>query len=536
MRLTYQTAQSSRFYGRSLQNAPESASASTPSPVGGWDAGLNPLASMPPDHAVQLINFFPQPGYVELRRGHLIHCDLGTALPVESLMGYMGADTTKDILIAASNGKLFNATDPTPSTLGTGYGSDRWQFTNFAGTGGSFTWMCNGEDDPQFWDGSTLTVTTLTGSGFTPSDIINVQVYRQRIWGVLKNSTKAVYLDVDSVDGPAHVFDVGNDFLNGGYLIAIGVWSTDATDGPQEFIAFVSSQGDVAIYIIQDPTIPEGIAYRGRAEISQPVGYRCLCKIGADLGIITLDGALPLSQILAYDKAALIGASITKNIRSAITESMREAKNNFGWQLHSYPRNTMAILNVPLTENDGQEQYVMNTITGAWGRFQGQYANCWEVFQDLAYFGDNDGVVRLADVSGGDENQTLIADMQPAFNYYGDRGREKNWTTIRPNVTISSTFPIAPQMGVNVDFGTQAMLAPINFSSANVVPLWDFALWDQATWPGNVTPLNWATVNALGYCSSIRITVNLPWSPDLIAPQDLRVNSFDVLLNGGGFV
>lgn len=536
MRLTYQSAQSSRFYGKTLGVAPPTQSASTPSPIGGWDA-ISPLASMPPQNAVKLINWFPQPGWVELRRGHLIWCDTGTGTPVESLMGYMGSDTAQDILMAATGGKIFDVTGSTAVQLGTGYTSNRWQFTNFAGTGGSFTWMCNGADAPQFWDGTTMTVTTLTGSGFTPSDIINVQVYRQRIWGVLKNSTKAVYLDLDSVDGPAHVFDVGNDFINGGYLIAIGVWSTDATDGPQEFIAFLSSQGDVAIYIIQDPSIPEGIAYRGRAEISQPVGYRCLCKIGSDLGVITLDGVLPLSQVVAYDKAALIGASITKNIRQAITDAMRTSRDNFGWQLHSYPRNTMAILNVPLTENSGQEQYVMNTITGAWGRFQGQYANVWEVFLDHPYFGDNLGVVRLADASGGDENQTLTADMQPAFNYYNDRGREKNWTTIRPNVTISSTFPIAPQMGMHVDFSDMAQLAPINFSAGGPpIPLWDIALWDSAVWTGDVTPLNWATVNALGYCASIGITVTLPWDPNLITPQTLKINSFDVLYSSGGYI
>ncbi len=520
---------------RGMPAANTSMSASVSAPVGGWDA-INPLAAMPPENAVQLINFFPQPGYVELRRGHLIHCDTGTGLPVETVMGCMGQDSADDTLIAASDGTLFNVTDETPTTIDTGFDSDRWQFTNFAGTGGSYLWMCNGVDDPQYWDGSTLTATTLTGSGFTPSDIINVQVYRQRIWGVIKDSTKAVYLPLDSVTGACGVFDVGNDFINGGYLQAIGVWSTDATDGPQEFIAFISSQGDAAIYIISDPTIAEGIAYRGRAEISQPVGWRCLCKIGSDLGIITLDGVLPLSQIVAYDKAALIGASITKNIRQAITESMRLAKNNFGWQLHSYPRNTMAILNVPLIEGDGQEQYVMNTITGAWGRFQGQYANTWEVFHDLAYFGDNDGVVRLADVSGGDENQTLEADMQPAFNYYGDRGREKQWTTIRPNITIANTFPVSPQMGVNVDFGTKAVLAPIDFSSEDGLAIWNVSLWNVAIWPGNVNTLNWATVNALGYCASIRVTVSIPWTPDRINPQDLRINSFDVLMVQGAFI
>ncbi len=508
---------------------------SIPAPVGGWDV-YNPLAAMPSQNAVQLINFFPQPGYVELRRGHLIHCDTSTGLPVESVMGYMSQDTTKDKLFAASNGTLFDVTSATPSTIATGFGSNRWQFTDFAGTGGSFLWMCNGVDVPRYWDGTTLQTTGLTGAGFTPSDIISVAVYRQRLWGVLKNSTKAVYLGLDSVTGACGVFDVGNQFINGGYLQAIGVWSTDATDGPQEYISFISSQGDVAVYIIQDPTIAEGIAYRGRAEISQPVGWRCLTKIGSDLGVITLDGVLPLSQVLSYDKAALIGASITKNIKGAITESVRTAKDHFGWQLHSYPRNTMAILNVPLIEGTNQEQYVMNTLTGAWGRFQGQYANCWEVFLDIPYFGDNDGVVRQADVSAGDENQTLSADMIGAFNYYDLRGQLKNWTMIRPNITIAQTFPVQPKIGLNVDFETNAVLDPFDFLSGSPLPLWNSAIWNVSTWPGNISAITWTGIEGYGYCASVRMTVTIPWDTTLINPQALRINGFDEQYQPGAFI
>lgn len=541
MRNTYLQSGAAK-YGRAVAPAANvTQGASIQPPVGGWDA-FNPLAAMPPQNAVQLINFFPQPGYVELRRGHINWCDTGSGVPVESLMGYMGQDTTKDILIAATGAKLYDVTtEATPVEIGTGgYASDRWQFTNFAGTGGSFTFMVNGIDDPQYYDGSAIVVPVITRSDSgDPADFININVYRSRIWFVAKNSTKAFYLPTDSIAGVATEFDVGNQFINGGYLQAIGTWSTDANDGPNEYIAFISSQGDVAIYNILDPTDPNAISFRGRSEISQPVGWRCITKIGSDLGIITLDGVLPLSQVLTYDKAALIGASITRNIRQAITDAVRQAKDHFGWQLHSYPRNTMAILNVPLTENDGQEQYVMNTITGSWARFTGQYANCWEVFLDRPYFGDNMGVVHLADQAGGDENQTLSADMQCAWNYYDERGRQKDWKMIRPNITIDQTFPVLPQMGINVDFGSGATLSPINFNAnATPPPLWDVSLWDEATWTGDITSLSWATVNGYGYCASIEVTVDIPWTPDLIddTNRNLRFNGFDVLYAKGGFI
>jgi hypothetical protein len=523
-----------RTSGRPSMSAANTAQgSSTPSPVGGWDA-ISPIAAMPPQNATALVNWFPQPGYVELRRGFIEHADTATGLPVETVMGYQSSDASLNALFAASDGEIFDVTTSTVASVGSGFTSNRWQHTNFITSGGSFLWMCNGEDTPQYWDGAALAPLVITG--VTPEDMVYVTPYRSRLWTVLKNSTEAAYLAVDSIQGAATTFDVGANFRNGGYLQAIGTWSTDTNDGPNEFIAFVSQFGDVAVYQIEDPDDATKVFFRGTASLSTPIGRRCLCKIGSDLGIITIDGVLPLSQVLSYDKAALLGASVTKNIRQAMTDAAQNFSTLFGWQLVSYPRNTMAILNVPLAENTTQDQFVMNTITGAWGRFQGQNGSCWEVFEDRAYFGGNDGIVRLADEAGGDENQTLEADMRCAFNYYGQRGREKRWTMIRPSITIDATFPVQPFIGLNVDFGENAELAPVEFDSGAAVALWDSAIWDEAQWPGVSTQANWFSIGGLGYCASVRMTVSIPWSADLLSARSLKVNGFDMLYDYGSFI
>ncbi len=509
--------------------------ATIPAPVGGWDAN-SPIAAMPPQNAIALVNWFPQPGWVELRKGHVIYADTETGSPVESLMGYMANVTSDDRLLAASAGEVFDVTAGSVTSVGSGFTNNRWQFTNFDTSGGSFLWMCNGDDTPQAWDGSTLTPLVITGSGFAPEDMIYVEQYRSRLWTVIKDSTLAVYLPLDSIQGAGTTFDVGTFFRKGGYLQAIGTWSTDTVDGPNEFIAFISSYGDVAVFLITDPTSPSGISYRGSADIGPPIGRRCLCKIGSDLAVISIDGVLPLSQILTYDRAALAKASITSNIRQAMTDAAQRYKSLFGWELTSYPRNTMAILNVPLGENSVQDQFVMNTITGAWARFQGQNANCWEVWQDRAYFGGNDGVVRLADESAGDENQTLTADMRGAFNYYGSHGQLKQWTTVRPSITVDVNLTTIPRMGLNVDFSTNAMVNPISFETGQNLAVWDDATWNAATWPGETVRQDWNTVAGLGYCASIRMTCEVPWSNEARVYQTLRVNSFDVVYQRGGII
>lgn len=509
--------------------------ASVPAPVGGWDA-ISPIANMPPQNAVELVNWFPQPGYVELRRGHVVFADTGTGDPVETLMAYQASDTTQNTILAASAGEIFSVSVGSAVSVGGPYANDRWQFTNFNTTGGSYLWMCNGDDTPQFWDGAAITQAVITGSGFVPEDIINVTVYRSRIWGVIRDSALAVYLPLDSVQGTATTFDLGSYFTEGGNLVAIGTWSSDTVDGPNEFIAFLSSFGDVSVFLITDPTTSSGISYRGTANIGSPIGRRCLCKIGSDLGIISIDGVLPLSQVLSYDRAALLGKSLTKNIRQAMTDAAQRYKDIFGWELTSYPRNTMAILNVPMGEGSVQDQFVMNTITGAWARFTGQNANCWEVFEDRAYFGANDGTVHLADESGGDEDQTLNADMRCAFNYYQNRGTEKRWTTIRPSITVDMTLTTVPALGLNTDFGTDAQVYPINFGTGEALAVWNNAIWNEALWPGEITESQWNAVEGMGYCASIRMTVSVPWSEDVRVARTLRINSFDVLYDIGGYI
>lgn len=519
--------------GRRLPAPVQALGSSVPAPIGGWDA-YSPISAMPPQNALALVNWFPQPGYVELRRGFLEFADTGTGGPIESLMAYQAPDTALNTLLAASGGEIFSVGLGTSTSVGSGYGSNRWQSAEFITSGGAYLWMCNGEDTPVYWDGATLTATVITG--ITASDIIYVEQYKSRLWGVMRDSTEAIYLPVDSIQGAANTFDVGTYFLNGGYLLAIGTWSTTNNNGPDQYIAFISQYGDVVVFQIDDPGDATKIYYRGTSTLSTPIGRRCLCKIGSDLGIITIDGVLPLSSVLSYDKAALIGASITKNIRQAMTQAAQDYGDQFGWELTSYPRNTMAILNVPVITGDEQQQFVMNTITGAWCKFEGQNGNCWAVFEDHAYFGGNDGIVRIADAASGDENQTLSADMRCAFNYYGERGREKRWSMTRPSITIDQSFPVQPYMGLNTDFSENAELAPVEFTSGTDLPLWDDALWDEAIWPGVTTQANWFSIAGLGYCASIRMTVEIPWSDELASPRELKVNGFDMLYAYGGFI
>lgn len=524
--------------------------ASIPPPVEGWDA-VSPLAAMKPTRAVKLINWFPQQSWVEVRKGFDNYAALDVDDPVETLAPYQGVDSNS--FFAAAGDSIFNITGggtfDTPDL--TGLSNARWQYTNFATTGGNFLYLVNGADDPQYFDGSAWAAAVITGSGISASDFIHVTPHKGRLWFAINESSDAAYLQPDSIQGTAAKFPVGGNWSYGGHLVAIASWSLDGGNGPDDYIAFISSQGQVSIYNGDDPATNFSLV--GTYYIGAPIGRRCFTKVGADIAVICIDGVVPLSKALIYERAAVSKVSLTERIQRVMNQSAREFRQNFGWQLLSYPRGTRAILNVPMVENDTQEQYVMNTLSGAWCRFTGMNAACWELFNEDLFFGGNSGQVFMADTGSTDYNQTLSADMVTAFQYFNSRGLQKRWTMVRPLLTTDQQ--VQPGLAFNVDFQENApIITPA--TPVTVAALWDDADWDQALWAGGiVTQSNWTSVSGIGYCASIRMTVNLSgvaalggalwgigqwgentWAVGGASEVTLQVNGFDLLYEKGAFI
>lgn len=473
-----------------------------PIPTGGLDA-ISPLTSMPPDRAIVLDNWFPQLGYIELRRGHDPHSNTGEAMPVESLMVYNAPIGSSDKMFAAVNGKIEDVTTGTASESLTGLTNDRWQHVNFATSGGNFLMMVNGADGLRRFDGSAWATSTLTG--VTAADLIHIAAFKNRIWLVEKESLDAWFLAPDAIQGPAYRFPLGGTMKKGGFLMAIATWSLDGGDGPDDYIAFISSKGEVAVFTGTDPTNATTWQLQGVYEIGAPIGRRCFFKVGGDVAIICLDGVVPLSKAMVIERGAALTVSITANIQPLLNSDARNYRNLFGWELCSYPLGTRAILNVPQLEGETQIQYVMNTISGAWCRFTGMNANCWALFQEEVYFGGNDGIVYQADVSGSDNGEPINADMQNAFTS-GNMPNVKIFCLVRPFIITDGD--VSPGIAVNVDYRNDATVDVTPSLIADVAQ-WDEALWDVDIWPIEENLVaDWQEVGAVeGTAVSVRLAV-----------------------------
>lgn len=508
---------------------------------------------MKPDRAIVLDNWFPQPGYIEVRRGYTRWSyGLGTG-PVETLAAYNGQNPSNNRLFAAGNNKIYDVTaqGAAPAPGVSGLSNNRWQTINFTTPGGNFLWMCNGLDPVEMYNGSAWSQPTITG--ISSSSIVNVNAHKNRIWMIPITSMSAWYLPTSAVQGAATELPLGQLFTKGGYLVAMGTWTINGGSGPDDYAVFITSRGQCAIYRGTDPSSPTTWAVVGIFDLGAPLGYRCFTKVGTDLALICVDGVVPLSKAIVLDRGAVNKVSITASIQAAMNAAARDAGGNFGWQLLSYPRGTRAILNVPIQENGLQYQYVMNVMTGAWCRFTNQNANCWGLLNDKLFFGGNNGIVYQADTGSLDYTSSIIARCQCAFNYFGTRGRIKDFKLIRPLFTTDTS--ITPALGLAVDYGLPPTLTSPSNQQATTAQ-YDMTTWDSgAVYPiDNRLIANWSTVSGLGTAISLIIeaTVGDPrpligwgtelwgsgvWDvPNQTTDAVMQFNGYDAVLEDGGYV
>ncbi|HZT03691.1 MAG TPA: hypothetical protein VFA39_15630 [Steroidobacteraceae bacterium] len=501
---------------------------SVPAPTRGWNA-RDSVAAMRKGDAALLTNFFPLTSDVILRQGvtqHVTGIDSGAQ--VETLVSYRPT-TGSNKLFAFTPTKLFDVS--TAGAAGAAVVSSltngRWQTTNFTTVGGNFIICVNGADKPLLYNGTTWTAvdgaSTPAITGVTSTLLTNVNVFKQRCWYVETASFNAWYSAAGAMTGALTKFDMSGVFKKGGYLMAMANWTVDGGDGLDDLAVFISSQGEVAVYQGTDPTSASTFALVGIYNIAAPIGRRCTLKYGPDLLIITVDGVIPASKAFMSGRTNS-AIAISDRISGAVTAAASSYGANFGWQLTQFSEAGMLLLNVPNAVGQ-QQQFVMNTTTGAWANFTGWYANCFEVFNGGLYYGTA-GEVRHAWNGLSDNGAQIVGDMAGAFDYFGNRDGLKQIMMLRP-VIAWDTNPGQMLVGVDTDFAITTPLGVVAFPTGGG-SLWDSGLWDSAVWGGGTTiNKDWYGATGVGYAIAPRLKV-------ATNNAQIRVSAFDYLYQPGG--
>jgi hypothetical protein len=342
----------------------------------------------------------------------------------------------------------------------------------------------------------------MSGSGLNPVNLITITVHQQRCWYIEQNTMNVWYASVTGFQGALTKLPLGSLFKMGGTLMQMCSWAIQNVSGINDYAAFISTEGEIALYQGYDPSQVSTWSLVGMFRIGRPIGRRCYTRLAADIAVITADGLTSLNAAVLTDRIDP-DKQLTYKILNAINGDVQNYNANFGWQVIDYPLGNKLIVNVPEVTNSVMHQWVQNPISKAWCRFRNWNANCWELQQDALYYGENTQVF-LADTGMSDAGVAIVEDCKPAFSYFDKPGQIKRFVMARP--IFQANAAIQPVISLNVDFQDIQGAPPI-FTAASGSP-WNTSPWNTSPWASaNVFIKNWQGIAGLGYVASGRITL-----------------------------
>lgn len=474
-------------------------------PVKGWNV-VDSIANMAPEYALFMDNAWPTPTRVDTRKGWIEFAHIPTDDPggtgahdIRGILSYNSPDGTNKLFVADQTG-IYDVTvggaalvADTPSTNGD------WRSTNVSTAGGHFLWCCNGVDKSRYYNGTTWTVldgfSTPALTGVASTDIVNLVTFKSRLYVLIKNTLQFGYLDVNSIAGTVHIFDLGVIFNQGGHLVGIDTWDFDAGKGIDDYICFWTSEGEVAIYEGYDPSNAANWSLVGVYNVGAPLSYNSTAKVGGDLLLLTVQGIYPIGK--ALEKATVDRkVALSYNIQEAFNFYISTYKDLFGWQILFYPEATMLLVNVPFKRDDPKNflysyQFAMNTTHNAWTRFTNQAAEVWGLHNRELFFAKHNKIYR-AWVGQLDGNSAIRTKIKQAFTMLRS-ATNKQVQLVKPIIQSNGTFKLG--LSLDVDFNTDALLiSQGNFNTA--VSLWDSAKFNVDSWTGTTVDATWRTVAA----------------------------------------
>jgi hypothetical protein len=480
---------------------------SYPAPIGGWNA-RDALAAMQPTDAVYLRNWWPRTTDCTIRNGA---ADYATEFvdPVESLVTYNALDGSNEMFAVTADG-IFDVTaggeiDPEVASTTFGY----WQDVNMGDQSSYYLIMVNGVDNALYYDGTDWIIVDDMSSpaltGIDTTSLIHVNVFKDRLFFIEKESLSVWYLAAGTVGGALTEFSLESKAKRGGYLMAMATWTIDGGSGLDDLAVFITSEGEVLIYQGTNPSSIATWSLIGSYYVGEPIGRRCAVKYGGDVVVVTKTGIVPLSRILqtaAIDRRI----ALTDKIDSVFSEAARIFGVIQGWELCVYPAEQALIVNIPTSLNTSSKQYVMNTLTKAWCEFTGWNSFCYTVFNGELYFGGINSVAK-AWTGRSDFGNNIVAEAKTAFNYFGTDKLEKRMNLWRPVFRLDGELNFL--VGMDVDYRDGGFLGSATYAVLDGA-IWDTDLWDSGIWGSSLAVRQeWQSVDAfMGRCFASLIQVS----------------------------
>jgi hypothetical protein len=519
-----------------------------PAPLGGINSN-DPLANMDPNDCIYIYNLIPmlnglhvRDGYVEWRTGVAGTGGVRTLISVKSQDPTGGS---QDHLFACTSAGIYDVTSSgtAPALVVTfgitannaGYG----HWFEYTTTSLQYIIYLDEENGMYTYQVNTATwLKVIQGAGanqilnVNPANFVHGVSYKGTLFLVEKNSSRCWYLAVDALYGPATKFELGNKFLKGGPLVGAYIYMVNGSVGPQKFIVFLSSVGDVSLWTGTNPGVTDwtsaGSFYAG----DLPAGRRVANsnQFNGDLLIISIYGVIQVSNLIAGMTINDRKVMFTDKISALINQQIFQTRNQQGWEIVAHPKENLIIINSPLLAGSSYIQFIQNVATQGWAIFRGIPYLCSAVYNGELYFGtlDNRVCVHRGDV----DNESLAGTGSTAINwsmltaYLKSTPNQKIPSFVRAYFSAANTPAWDAQTVYDYNITENPSTVPNTSPSGSV---WNVGLWDAAVWGGNLT-----AANDIRGTAGIGVNVAVALRGSSISPTTFL--GFETAYRQGGFM
>ena len=518
-----------------------------PAPVLGINV-LNSLAQMNPAECIYTFNMVSQDGGVRVRDGYAEWAngwvgDAGTIIP------FNGFDPANDKLFVATSDGIYDCTsrgETAPTKV--------QNFTSSAGLAGYgvYTQMMSlGEEAFLFYaDGENglyryeevadvwIQVTSGAGAGqmtgVTPETVNYVTVWKNQLVMIQRDRATAYALPARTLSGAANQVVIGTQFKQGGSLKAAYNWTLDGGVGVDDYLVFVSSEGDVVIYQgsgfeAQDFALV-GVWNIGR----MPFGNRFGVEFGGELYLASSYGVVPVSYLLNGANVADPMTYLSRKVGPYLRNIVEEVLDERGWQLFVDPKDSLLYLSTPPRASFEQIDFVMYFADQAWSMSRALNRGHSAVWEGEVYWLDRDvpklfieegtvDGVYLDPATDGDP-VPIEWDLLTSYNDLGQPAYIKRCHFIRPNFLseLAPSYSAEARYDYDVAENTSGIVQVVND-----VGIWGTGVWGEAVFGGGATPTSkTGGAGGMGY----RVAIAMRGS----TIGDTRIIGFDVMSDQGG--
>lgn len=373
-------------------------------------------------------------------------------------------------------------------------------------------------------------VTFPNGVSLTTADLSYVWIYKNRLWFIQKDSLSAWYHDVDQIAGELTEFPMGGVFGLGGQLTFGTTWSQDVGDGLNALCAFISSEGEAAVYQGSNPESAQDWGIVGVYQTGKPMGPKAHIRFGGDVVMASDIAFVPLSEALRRDYSQLGVNSLSAPIKALWPQEVEQRRAQ-EWNCVFWSAKQMVVVALPTIDAQTPRMLVMNAETGKWSVFTNWNATCLHMFNNRLFCGDTLGRVYELNVTGMDDGTPYTATYIPTFDQMGEIG---NKTVHMVRAVMRSAHKIRERMSVHTDYVVKIPAAP-DSSAPTPSSAWGAVVWGSFKW-GSSLARNVQQIWRNQFGAGEVVSVGVQVTSGNVVPLDVEFVRTDVLFTKADIV